>query len=184
MGFFSNAGAPQEKPCLYVSSGPSDAHAAWCVCLLNQQAHQGALITGVQAGHRSRGTRRQEPALVRAGCRRRLEAADERIADTIIEIYHKREFLITVAQRFKLLSLFLKVAGSIPGVVNIHVTPFFLAAPAAGEETNPTSTGHAQTPAPWACSRVVPCVVRYLLASLPCTELDHRRAHVSSAHMP
>ena len=66
-GFFSNAGAPPEKPCLYVSSGPSDAHAAWCVCLLNQQAHQGALITGVRAGYRSRGTRRKEPTLVRAG---------------------------------------------------------------------------------------------------------------------
>ena len=65
--FFSNAGAPQEKPCLYVSSGPSDAHAEWCVCLLNQQAHQGALITGVRAGHRSRGTRRKEPTPVRAG---------------------------------------------------------------------------------------------------------------------
>ena len=50
-----------------------------------------------------------------------LAAAHSGRPSTIIHICQYQEFLIistAVAQRFKLLSLFLKVAGSIPGVVN------------------------------------------------------------------
>ena len=78
-----------------------------------------------------------------------MEAGDERIADTIIEIYHKQEFLITVAQRFKLLSLFLKVAGSIPGVANIHICDsffFWRRLRRAKRQTQPARGTHRRQP--------------------------------------
>jgi hypothetical protein len=58
--------------------------------------------------------------------------------------------------------------------------PFFLAAPAAGEETNPTSTGHAQTPAPLGVlPRAAFCGVLFILRHRLCTEFDqHPLAHL------
>jgi len=118
-----------------------------------------------------------------------LAAAHSGRPSTIIHICQYQKFLIistAVAQRFKLLSLFLKVAGSIPGVVKfpMRMALFFFGGACGGRRDKPNQHGARTDASPLACCRVVPCVAFYLLASLPCTELDHPRAHVSSAHMP
>ena len=138
--FFLALALPRRSPVCMSLLGRVMAHAEWCVCLLNQQAHQGALITGVRAGHRSRGTCRKEPTRVRAGL-----AADwrpqRRGSPTNIEIYHNRKFPTAVEQRFKLLSLFFKVAGSIPGVVKKSCDSCFFGGACGGRRDKPNQHG-------------------------------------------